>query len=216
MSDSIEDLLNEAYSTTHDMLRNPKFGSVVQDGLLISYSPPIPEPDLLLLTFQGGGADPEVQKTWPQKLLYLDSPHKFGTALRKLCRETGLYSTLESSTMAFPTVFPQAPNARDWESGPSPYEEWRNHSVYWVNRLVKAVKPKVVMVFGSSASKVFDIQWENVERIHKQNHPTFGTSTFHGAPAVYCHHLSQGYRKSEALKCFNYAKKLIEESRTRS
>jgi hypothetical protein len=156
MSDSIEDLLNEAYSTTHDMLRNPELGSIVRHGLLISYGPPIPEPDLLLLSFQGGGGDPEVQKTWPQKLLYLDSPRNFGTA----CRETGLYSSLQSSEMAFPTVFPQAPSedADRWEKGSGSYSEWRDHSTRWVRRLVKVIKPKAVMVFGGRASRVFDIR----------------------------------------------------------
>ena len=151
MSDSIEDLLNEAYSTTHDMLRNPELDSIVRHGLLISYGPPIPEPDLLLLSFQGGGGDPEVQKTWPQKLRYLDSPRNFGTALRGLCRETGLYSSLQSSAMAFPTVFPQAPSedAGRWEKGSGSYSEWRDHSTRWVRRLVKVIKPKAVMVFGA-------------------------------------------------------------------
>ncbi len=211
MSDSIEDLLNEAYSTAHDMLRNPELGSIVRHGLLISYGPPIPEPVLLLLSFQGGGGDPEVQKTWPQKLLYLDSPRNFGTALRGLCRETGLYSSLQSSAMAFPTVFPQAPSedAGRWEKGSGSYSEWRDHSTRWVRRLVKVIKPKAVMVFGGRASRVFDIRWENVERNHGGRHQTFGTSTFQGAPAVFCHHLSQGYVKSEALKCFDYAKKLV-------
>ena len=88
---------------------------------------------------------------------------------------------------------------------------WREHSAHRVRRLVKVIKPKVVMVFGDRASRVFDIQWENVERNHGQHHQTFGVSTFQGAPAVFCHHLSQGYVKSEALKCFNYAKKLISE-----
>ncbi len=213
MHDSMEDLLSEAYSTTHDMLRASELGSIVRHGLLISYGPPVPEPDLLLLTFQGGGENPEVQKTWPQKLLYVDSPYKFGTALRGLCRDTGLYSSLQSSAMAFPTVFPQAPSrdARRWEKGAGDYSVWRDHSAHWVRRLVKVVKPKVVIVFGDRASRVFDIRWERVERNHGQRHQTFGVSTFQGAPAVFCHHLSQGYVKSEALKCFNYAKSLISE-----
>ena len=53
MSDSIEGLLHEAYSTTHNMLKDTDLGSVVKHGLLISYGPPIPNPDLLLLSFQG-------------------------------------------------------------------------------------------------------------------------------------------------------------------
>ena len=212
MSDSIEELLREAYSNTHEMLNDSTLGSVVQHGLLISYGPPIPKPDLLLLSFQGGGADQVVQKEWPKKLLYVDSPHKFGKKLRKLCRATGLYTSLETSTMAFPAVFPQAPEseAGRWMNKTGPHPVWRRHSADWVERLVRAIEPKVVIVFGDRASKVFDIRWDKIERFHAQNHQTFGVSTFQGAPAVFCHHLSRS-KDSEALKCFRYAKRLISE-----
>ena len=213
MSNAIEGLLREAYSATHDVLKNPELRSVVQHGLLISYGPPIPQPDLLLLSFQGGGHTyRNVQDTWPQKLLYIDSPYKFGTTLRKLCRATGLYSSLQSSAMAFPAVFPQAPDgeAGRWMRKTGPYPVWRDHSKYWVERLVKVIKPKVVIVFGDKASKVFDISWEDVEHNHGGGHQTFGVSTFQGAPAVFCHHLSR-YVESETLKCFSYAKRFISE-----
>ena len=213
MTDSIEELLREAYSETHKMLKHPDLGSVVKDGLLISYGPPIPEPDLLLLSFQGGGADQVVQKTWPNKLLYVDSPYRFGKALRGVCRDTGLFSSLQTSAMAFPAVFPQAQSkdANRWENGSGSFSVWRNHSADWVERLVEAVNPRVVIVFGDRASRVFDIRWENTEHNHSQGHQTFGESTFKGAPAIFCHHLSQGYVKSEALKCFRYAKRVISE-----
>ena len=114
-------------------------GSVVKDGLLISYGPPILEPDLLLLSFQGGGTDQVVQKNWPKKLLHLNSPERFGKKLRELCCATGLYTSLETSTMAFPTVFPQGPSkeADCWEKGSGLYSVWCHHSVDWVERLVK-------------------------------------------------------------------------------
>ena len=213
MSDSIEHLLREAYSETHEMLKDPELRSVVKDGLLISYGPPIQEPDLLLLSFQGGGADQVVQKEWPKKLLYVGSPYKFGKTLEELCRVTGLYTSLKTSTMAFPALFPQGPTkeASRWEKGTGSYSVWRHHSVDWVERLAKAIKPRVVIVFGDRASRVFDIRWEKTERLHPQNHQTFGVSTFQGAPAVFCHHLSQGFVKSEARKCFEYAKRLVSE-----
>lgn len=180
---------------------------------MISYGPPIPEPDLLLLTFQGGGESPVVQETWPQRLLYANDPYKFGTTLRGLSRDTGLLSSLQSSAMAFPAVFPQAPSseAGRWMRKTGPHSVWREHSVDWVERLVEKIRPKVVIVFGNKTSEVFDIHWEDVEHLHSQGHQTFGVSTFQGAPAVFCHHLSQGYVKTEALKCFKYAKRLISE-----
>ena len=212
MPDSIEGLLREAYSATHDMLKKPELHSVVQHGLLISYGPPVPNPDLLFLSFQGGGKTfRRVQDTWPQKLLYIDSPHKFGKTLRKMCQATGLASSLQSSAMAFPSVFPQAPSSSRWMNKTGPHAEWRHHSAYWVKRLVKAIKPKMVIVFGKNTSEVFDISWDKVERNHGGGDQTFGISTFQGAPAVFCHHLSQGYVESEALKCFRYAKELISE-----
>ena len=211
MSDSIEALLREAYSTTHEMLKDPKLGSVVQHGLLISYGPPIATPDLLLLTFQGGGESPVVQETWPKRLLYANDPYKFGTILRGLFQDTGLSSSLQSSAMAFPAVFPQAPSreAGRWMKKTGPHANWRCHSAECVERLVESINPKVVIVFGNKTSEVFDIRWEKIERIHAQGHQTFGVSTFQRAPAVFCHHLSQGFVKSEALMCFRYAKGVI-------
>ena len=212
MSDSIEGLLREAYSETHEMLRDPELGSVVKNGLLISYGPPIPEPDLLLLSFQGGGADQVVQKEWPKKLLYINSPYKFGKKLESLCRDTRLSESLRSSTMAFPAVFPQGPSkdANRWEKGTGPYSVWRHHSANWVERLVEAIDPKVVIVFGDRASRVFDIRWEDTESAPGRG-MTFGVSTFHDAPAVFCRHLSQGYSNPEVLKSFRHAQRLISE-----
>ena len=211
MPDSIEGLLREAYSTTHEMLKDPKLGAVVQHGLLISYGPPISKPDLLLLTFQGGGESPVVQETWPRRLLYANDTYKFGTTLRGLCHDTELSYSLQSSAMAFPAVFPQAPSseAGRWMKKTGPHSDWRRHSAEWVERLVEAINPRVVIVFGNKTSEVFNIRWEKIERIHAQGHQTFGVSTFQGVPAVFCHHLSQGFVKSEALKCFRYAKGLI-------
>ena len=173
MSDSIEELLFEAYSATHDMLKDPGLGSVVQHGLLISYGPPLPNPDLLFLSFQGAGnTSRRVQDTWPQKLRCLDSQSKFNTTLRDMCYHTELFSSLQSSAMAFPTVFPQAlsKEAGRWMRKTGPYPVWRDHAKFWVERLVKVIKPKVVIVFGVKASKVFDISWEDVEHNHGGGH----------------------------------------------
>ena len=188
--------------------------SVVQHGLLVSYGPPIPEPDLLFLTFQGGGECKVIQETWPDKLLYLDDPYRFGKTLRALCRDAGLSASLESSAMAFPAIFPQAPTseAGRWMKKTGTHSVWRSHSAQWVRQLVDAIRPKVVMVFGPKTSEVFGIRWEKAEHVHKQGHQTFGESTFQGAPAVFCHHLSMSCPRSEALKCFKRAKRLILES----
>ena len=206
----IETLLREAYSETHEMLNAPELGSVVKDGLTLSYGPPIHKPDLLLLSFQGAGDDKTVQKEWPKKLLYLNDEYSFGPPLRKLCRDAGLLPSLQSLTMALPTVFPQARKADRWEKGPAPYSVWREHSVGWVQRLAKAIRLKVVVVFRVRASRVLDIRWKK-ERHDSRNWRTFGESTFEGAPAVYCQHLSQGYETSAVLRSLRYAKRLLSE-----
>ena len=214
MPESIEVLLREAYWETQDMLDNPNLRQVVRHGLIVSYGPPIAEPDLLFLSFQGAGNTfSGVQETWPEKLQYLDSKSRFGPTLRELCRHAELSGSLESSAMAFPAVFPQAPakEARHWMKKTGPYSVWRDHSADWVNRLVKAIRPKVVIVFGDKTSRVFDIGWKKVERNHRGGHQTFGVSTFQGAPAVFCHHLSQSYVEVEAQKCFAYARRLVSE-----
>ena len=53
MSDSIEHLLREAYSETHEMLKDPELRSVVKDGLLISYGPPIQDQIFYSCLFRG-------------------------------------------------------------------------------------------------------------------------------------------------------------------
>ena len=211
MPDPTGEMLSEAYSATHDLLKDPELGSVVRHGLLLSYGPPISEPDLLLLTFQGGGECPVMQDCWPSSLLYRDDPYKFGKTLRRFCREAGLSTSLESSTMAFPAVFPQAPanEAGMWERKTGPHSVWRRHSTNWVNRLLDTISPKVVIVFGMRTSRAFDIRWEKQRYANKQGSLTFGVSTFRGAPAVFCQHLSQGWSLSEVRRSFEHAKRLV-------
>ncbi len=212
MSGELERMLSQAYSETRSLLEDQTLGSVVKRGFIISYGPPILEPDLLLISFQGGRDTlREGQTTWPKRLLYLDSPYKFGRNLRNLCREAGLYSSLETSTMAFPAVFPQAPSseAGKWKNNKEPYGKWRQHSTEWVRKLATEAKPKVVIVFGAGASGVLEIAWKEKEYNHGQGWQTFGVSEFCGAPAVFCSHLSQGYSRSEVLKSLARAKTYI-------
>lgn len=159
-----------------------------------------------------------VQRKWPSELLYLYSPersgkkYKFGKRLRELCRATGLYQSLETSTMAFPAVFPQGPEpeANSWMRKTGPHSDWRHHSVKWVKRLARVIEPKAVMVFGKKTSDALDIRWDRVKHNHGQNWQTYGESEFQGIPAVYCSHLSRG-PKEEARECFTYAKALVSD-----
>ena len=208
----LKELLREAYADTGEKRNVPAMSEVVKDGLLISYGPPISRPDLLLISFQGGAnTHRDVHDTWPERLLYLDSPYKFGQKLRQVCHDTGLYHSLERSAMALPAVFPQAPDseANLWKRKTGPHADWRAHSVDWVKRLAREIRPKVVVVFGNSTSDALGIDWEQTEHKHGQGWLTFGVSEFEGYPAVYCMHLSRPSNDA-VLKSFRYAKGIIE------
>lgn len=210
MPNSLEELLAQAYSETHELLKRPELCKLVKRGLLISYGPPIQEPDLLLLSFQGAGKTSSKKwTTWPPKFLYLRSKYEFGKALRNLCGKAGLSESLATSAMALPVVFPQSPSSRGWMNKTGPHSVWRHHSVKWVKRLTDEIRPKVVMVFGAKTSRALGIDWEDAEYAPGRRGQIFGLSKFRGAPAVYCHHLSQGWEETEALKCFRYAKKKL-------
>ena len=208
----LKELLREAYADTREKMKDPKMHTVVEKGLIISYGPPISRPDMLLISFQGGAnTHRDVHDTWPERLLYLDSPYKFGKKLRQLCRDAGLYYSLDRSAMALPAVFPQAPDkeADLWKRKTGPRADWRVHSVQWVKRLAREIRPKVVIVFGTGTSNALGIDWQQTEHKHKQGWLTFGISTFEGYPAVYCMHLSRP-KDDAVLKSFRYAKGIIE------
>ena len=208
----LKELLREAYADTHEKMKVPKMRAVVKDGLLISYGPPISQPDMLLISFQGGAnTHRDIHCTLPERLLYLKSPYRFGKNLRQVCRDTGLYHSLERSAMALPAVFPQAKDkeADLWKRKSGPRADWRTHSVDWVKRLTREIRPKVVIVFGNGTSDALGIDWEQTEHKHGQGWLTFGVSTFEGCPAVYCMHLSRP-TNDPVLKSFRYAKGIIE------
>ena len=208
----LKDLLREAYADTHEKMKVPAMSEVVKDGLIISYGPPISRPDMLLISFQGG-ANTHRNKhyAWPERLLYLDSKSKFGPKLCQVCRDTGLYHALEHSTMALPAVFPQARDeeADLWKRKTGSRADWRTHSVQWVKRLTREIRPKVVIVSGTATSNALGIDWEQTEHEHGQGWQTFGISMFEGYPAVYCMHLSRP-SDDAVLKSFRYAKGIIE------
>ena len=151
----LKELLREAYADTHEKMNDPKMRMVVKDGLIISYGPPISRPDMLLISFQGGAnTHRDIHCTWPERLHYLDSTSKFGKNLRQVCRDTCLYHSLEHSTMALPVVFAQARDreADLWKRKAGPRADWRTHSVDWVKRLAREIRPKVVIASGTGTS----------------------------------------------------------------
>lgn len=206
-----ESVARQAYEKASGMMNNPSLRAVVRHGLSILYGPPMVQPDLALITFQGGGADSTIQNSWPRRLLYLDDPYKFGTALRTYMSAVGLRKTLEERTVALPAIFPQAPTseASKWLTKSGPRAEWREFSRYWIEKLVDVQRPKLIVVFGEKASKVLGIAWSSVEREHAQGHMTFASSEWRGFPAIFCHHLSIGCPEQAALRCLSVARDVI-------
>ena len=163
------------------------------------YGPPMANPDLMLVSFQGGGGDSSPSEpTWPDRLRYLNSEFDFGRALRRQFREAGLYETLEARTVAMAACFPEAPanQSNGWMAKRGPRAEWREFSSNWVRRMVSAMRPRAVLLFGKKASKAvgLDDRWGD-EVLDSRGWRAFGRAEVEGCPAVYCQHLSQGWRR---------------------
>ena len=163
------------------------------------YGPPMANPDLMLVSFQGGGGDNSPSEpTWPVRFRYLDSEFDFGRALRSQFREAGLYETLEKRTVAMAACFPEAPvsESNRWMAKRGPRAEWREFSSNWVRRMVAAMRPRAVLLFGKKASKAvgLDDRWSD-ETFDSRRWREFGRAELEGCPAVYCQHLSQGWQR---------------------
>ena len=119
---------------------------------------------------------------------------------------------LESSTVALAAVFPEA-RARDaakWMAHTGPRAEWRTFSSGWVLRLLRAMRPRAVLVIGKNASVSLGIddEWRN-ETIITRRGRVFARGQVLDAPAVYCHHLSQGCKDDEVARCLTEVRLLV-------
>ena len=206
------------YAETFERLENPCWHNVVRKVTLL-YGPPMVRPDVFLVSFQGGGQDDSPSRqTWPPRLLYLDDAHKFGQVLRKNFREAGLYEMLEKRTVAMATCFPEAPRdeASKWMQKRGPRAEWRRFSSAWVRRMIDAMRPRAVLVFGKKASDALGLnsQWCDVK---KQPHRMIVRRTeVEGCPAVYCPHLSGTPEKKEVQACLAEVKRIVDADKARS
>lgn len=211
MNSDLDQLISQVYFESAARLRDPILGGVVRHGLNILYGPPIFDPSLAIITFQGGGADMNTQTAPPPRLIYRDDPYKFGTMLRKYMSKVLLTEVLNKSTIALPSVFPQAPmrEAGSWMASSGPKADWRHFSVSWTKRLIEQMSPKVILVFGDKAASALEIKWCDVEREHPQNHMTFARAIWNGVPVVFCHHLSIGCPEKAAMRSLEEAALLI-------
>lgn len=146
--------------------------------------------------------------------LALDS---FGQALRKNFREAGLYEMLEKRTVAMATCFPEAPSgeATKWMRKTGPRAEWRRFSSDWVKRMIDAMRPRAVLVFGQKAATALGLTWRDAKDQPCRG-MVFGRAEVEGCPAVYCHHLSQGWKKDEVQACLAEVKRIVDADKARS
>ena len=215
------------YRETMERLDDPRWAEVAQKVTLL-YGPPMVRPDVFLVSFQGGGEDQSPsRRTWPERLVYIDDHYKFGSALRRNFREAGLHvpqlershraggrlsETLAKRTVAMAACFPEATSAEanKWMCKRGARAEWRTFSSDWVKRLIGVMRPRTVLLFGDKASRSLGLhhQWRDVQSRPKRG-MVYARGEIDGFPAVYCHHLSQGWAKAEVQECLAEVKRLV-------
>ena len=211
----VERLARRMYDETFDRIEDPDLRGVAKDRVTVLFGPPMLRPDVALVSFQGGAGDKTPSpRTWPERLVYLDDKFKFGQALRAQFQAAGLRETLETRTVAMAACFPEAPvsEAGRWCAKRGPRARWREFSSSWVRRMLRAMRPRAVIVFGTRASQALglDEAWREVARRDSNNHMDYGRAEIEGCPAVFCHHSSQGYSACWVQKCLGEVRGIID------
>lgn len=166
----------------------------VEYGLNILYGPPIANPSVMIVTSQGAGEDKNRQRTWPCCLLYLDSPYRFGRILQNDFQRMGRSELLRTSTVASSLVFPQWPRFADWRKQ-STAQEWLEHSRIWLNDLIDAMTPKIILTYGK-------VTFEELTGEQKRQYE-LAESVYRGIPVVGCGHLVQGANLEERVQALS-------------
>lgn len=209
----VERLARQTYDETFRRLDDSRLEKVVKHKITVMYGPPMVRPDLALVSFQGGGGDRSPSaRSWPEKLLYLDDDFSFGEALRSQFAVAGMLETLERRTVAMASCFPEAPSceAGRWMRKTGARANWRKFSVAWVRRMLAAMSPRVVLVFGKKASQAMGMEDEwRAEEWDSRRWRGFGRAEIEGCPALYCQHLSQGWTTDYVQMSIREAGRLI-------
>ena len=208
----IERLARCMYRETMERREDPRWKQVAQKVTLL-YGPPMMRPDLFLVSFQGGAEDRSPSReTWPGQLVYLSDSYNFGSALRQNFGAAALSETLAKRTVAMATCFPEATRAEagKWMVKQGPRAEWRMFSSEWVKRMIAAMRPRAVLLFGDKASRALGLrdQWRDVQ-LRPRRGMVYARGEVEGFPAVYCHHLSQGWAKEEVQTCLAEVKRIV-------
>ena len=215
--EKLERLARVMYKKTCKRTKDPDWAGVLHNNkVTLLYGPPMVRPDVALVSFQGGCEDRSASRqTWPERLLYLNDDYRCGRILRCQFGCAGLGEMLEKRTVAMAACFPEAPGAQadKWSRGKSgPRAEWRKFSSDWVRRMLQAMRPRTVLVFGTKASEVLELAdaWCDREYRDSDRHLVYGRAAIEGCPAVYCHHLSQGASGVSVQKCLHEVKRIVD------
>ena len=210
----IVELAHRMYEETFRRMEDARLRDVVEYRITAMYGPPMRNPELMLVSFQGGAGDASPSEAiWPDRLRYLDSEFDFGRALRSQFGEAGLDKTLEDRTVAMAACFPEAPakESNRWMAKHGARADWREFSSTWVRRMVSAMRPRAVLLFGKKASEALGLEghWRD-EVFDARGWRAFGRAELNGCPAIYCQHLSQGWRRESVQASLRMVRRIIE------
>jgi hypothetical protein len=188
---SLEGAVQSIYDEANDFAR--AHGGV-EHGMNILLGPPLPAPDLMLVSLQGAGADGIVQATWPSALLYADPalntnprtgrPNPFGVRLRRDFADAGLADMLRQRTVASNIIFPQSPGLDVWQASGRLAAEWNRRSRAWLVALVRLMEPRVILTYGTVAFRELTGSDKSKGQL--------GVGRFDGRPVIGCGHLMRG------------------------
>lgn len=207
----LERLAASMYEETFQRLDDSELSYVVQNGVTALYGPPMTRPDVALVSFQGAAGDQSPsRRAWPDRLLYLQDDFRFGRRLRKEFRTAGIAEMLAHRTVAMAACFPEAPasESKRWMGKADARAQWREFSTDWVKRMMRAMRPRAILVFGQKASMALGLEdiWRDRELRKSGRHEV------EGCPAILCHHLSQGCGTDEMQACLRKLKQIVASS----
>ena len=127
-----------------------------QDQIMGSWclcGPPMIEPDVLFISYQGGGGDQTFHKRWPDQQFYYNSPYRLGQLLTKIFTDAGKGEMLRLST-GTALVFFQCCSMKYWKTTPKHIrDELEQFSSTHALSFIEKMRPKLVIAIGSDAFK---------------------------------------------------------------
>ena len=196
--DELEARVRRVYAAANDFA--DEVGGI-EHGLNILYGPPILRPVVMVVSMQGGGADGIRQREWPSRLHYLDPQYPFGKRLKSDFEYARLRHVLETQTVATNVVFPQWPRFAEWERQPTA-EAWRRRSRKWLDELVTAMAPTVILTYGQPPFVALTGS--------RKRKGYVAVASFSNVPVVGCGHLMQGAARPERREALVRVKQMTE------